>query len=185
MAFPRLVRVTKTFKGVFLCMDCSIAIEDYAVLKLSQSGVELRGTSPDAPLKDHIVGYAEMKFEHHIFSNKSEEVKQLGYKEILLPVYDFFHKLANDDYSPDAVDAKERTVTLSFTTSCPRNESRLEEVIANHYRYFEDDNIGYELVSLKYEFVVRGSRKSKRKIETDIESETQKKRLLDLYETKA
>lgn len=151
-----------------ICEDCLQAIRNY------QMALVKRNDDVSRPFEDNIVGMVEVECE--TFDNWGES---MGVKDLTLPVYDFMHLAANDDYSPDAPDSELRTVELKFAKYEETDDLSLEEVISWVYEELRDDlyNYTYVFKNFYYCFKVRGSRKSKGKTEAEIHA----KRLLDLY----
>lgn len=154
-----------------ICEDCLEVIHKY------QEAI-VGGGEPEVPFYDHIVGMVEVTCNKLDYYHKVIETWS-----VKLPVYDFMHMEANDDYSPDSEDSELREEKLSFTWKDSKDSS-LEEIISEVYRgdndYTKFNGDEYSFTDFKYSFKVLGSRKSKGKSEDEVRA----KRLLDLYSRK-
>lgn len=153
-----------------VCRRCLEAIHKY------QEDI-VDGTYAKEPFQDHIVGVVIVDCDE--LDNNNNVVRSLSIK---LPVYDFMHMEANDDYSPDSKDSKLREECLIFTWESSKDGS-LEEIISWIYRGSKYSvlchGIDYNFNRFTYSFKVLGSRKSK-----ENKDEVRAKRLLDLYPSK-
>lgn len=156
----------ETTNGV--CERCLATIHKY------QDDV-VDGRYAKEPFQDHIVGVVEVDYDE--LGADGSAVRSASMK---LPVYDFMHTGANDDWSPDSKDPMWREEELVFTWETS-DEKSLEEIISLVYRGNKSGitchGIEYNFKEFVYSFKVLGSRKSKEKMLDQVRA----KRLLDLY----